>query len=136
MRNSIRQRRAMVPPEITLTPLIDSALTLLIIFIVATPMIQNAIRVDLPRGLVKEDKGAVQELVVTIDKDGNFYLNDIHMAKKNLLDEIRKVAQRAKDQMVYIRADRSVSYGCVTELVDEMKRVEGVAHVALATQKI
>lgn len=136
MRNSIRQRRAMVPPEITLTPLIDTALTLLIIFIVATPMIQNAIRVDLPRGLVKEDKGAVQEIVVTIDKDGKFYLNDIHMAKKTMLDEIRKGALHRKDQMVYIRADRSVSYGCVTELVDEMKRVEGVAHVALATQKI
>lgn len=135
MRNSVRRRRAMVVPEITLTPLIDTALNLLIIFMVAAPVIQNAIRVDLPRGVVKEDKGAVQELVVTVDNHNHFYLNDIRMSRETLLAQIAKAAKSRQDQMVYIRADRSVTYGCVTELVDELKRVEGVAHVALATQK-
>jgi biopolymer transport protein ExbD len=92
----------------------------------------------LPRGSAKEDNGAPQELVVTVKLVGNeekFYLNDIPMSKTRVLDEIKKIAKIQKDQWVYIRGDRVVSYGAVTEFVEEMKQVEGVAHVALATQK-
>lgn len=135
MRNAVRRCRALIKPEITLTPLLDTALNLLIIFMITAPMIHNAIRVDLPRGSMKEDGSAPEELVVSIDKQQKFYLNGIEMTRQAILDELTKVVQNQQDQLVYIRADRDVSYGCVTELVDEMKQVEGVAHVALATQK-
>ena len=69
MRSLNRRRRTSArEPEITLTPLIDTALTLLIIFMVTTPMIHNAIKVNLPRGRVKEDVGATQDLCVYIEK--------------------------------------------------------------------
>ena len=59
-----RRKTGCLVPEITLTPLIDTALTLLIIFMVTTPMMHNAIKVNLPRGNVKEDRGSKQELIV------------------------------------------------------------------------
>ena len=40
--------------DVNLTPLIDMALTLLIIFMVTTPMMQNSIRINLPKGHAKE----------------------------------------------------------------------------------
>ena len=49
-----RRKKAVAINDIPLTPLIDTALTLLIIFMVTTPMMQNAIKVTLPEGQAKE----------------------------------------------------------------------------------
>lgn len=140
-----RSRAGLSVPEITLTPLIDTALTLLIIFMVTTPMIHNAIKVNLPHGRVKEDVGATQDLVVYIDKDEELYINGQKIIGQqingqqtkyeNFLKELQRMIGRQEDKMVYVKADRSVSYGMVLETVDIMKRIEGIAHVAMATQR-
>ena len=133
-----RHRRRVVNtiPEITLTPLIDTALTLLIIFMVTTPMIHNAIKVNLPRGQAKEDAGVKQELIVFIDEKEKLYLNNKPMANNDeLIKELQQVVGDDKDKVVYLKADQSVRYGMVTELVDQMKVVGGIAHVALSTRK-
>lgn len=135
MTRRARSRVGLNAPEITLTPLIDTALTLLIIFMVTTPMIHNAIKVNLPHGRVKEDIGATQELVVYIDKDEKIYINGSSVKPDHFITELKKMVGREQDKMVYVKADRSVSYGFVTETVDQMKRIEGIAHVALATQR-
>lgn len=130
-----RSRASLNAPEITLTPMIDTALTLLIIFMVTTPMIHNAIKVNLPRGRVKEDIGATQDLVVYIDKHEKIYINGTSILHDRFIAELKRMVGREQDKMVYVKADRAVSYGFVTETVDQMKRVEGIAHVALATQR-
>ena len=53
MRSRGRRRRLQAMNDVSLTPLIDTALTLLIIFMVATPMMRNSIRVTLPSGQAK-----------------------------------------------------------------------------------
>ena len=133
-RRSRRRRDAIV--DIPLTPLIDTALTLLIIFMVTAPMIQNAIRVDLPRGAAKEDKGLEQELVVFIDKDGQLFFNGQQMADGDLITHLKEqVAGKNNEQTIFVKADQAASYGKVIELVDRIKVVGGVRYVALATQK-
>ncbi len=131
-----RRKLARAIPEITLTPLIDTALTLLIIFMVTTPMIHNAIKVNLPHGKAKEDAGVKQEIIVFIDEDEKLYLNNKCLASnKELITEIQQVIGEQKDKVVYLKADRTVRYGLVTELVDQMKVVGGISHVALSTRK-
>jgi len=131
-----RRKLASTIPEITLTPLIDTALTLLIIFMVTTPMIHNAIKVNLPRGQAKEDAGVKQEIIVFIDEDEKLYLNNKCLAtNKELITEIQQVIGEQKDKVVYLKADRTVRYGLVTELVDQMKVIGGISHVALSTRK-
>jgi len=131
-----RRKLASTIPEITLTPLIDTALTLLIIFMVTTPMIHNAIKVNLPRGQAKEDAGVKQEIIVFIDEDEKLYLNNKCLpTNKELIAEIQQVIGDQKDKVVYLKADRTVRYGLVTELVDQMKVVGGISHVALSTRK-
>lgn len=131
-----RRRRTISLPEISLTPLIDTALTLLIIFMVTTPMMQNAIKVTLPKGQAKEDNNAKQELVVYIDKDGKLFFGSAQMSKEQLIEEIKKNIGNEKDKTVYVKADRVVCYGDVIELVDHIKVVGGVSYVALATKKV
>lgn len=118
-----------------MTPLIDTALTLLVIFMIATPMMQNAIRVSLPKGKAKEDAGSRQEIVVYVDKDKKIFFNGNQVAYEKLIDELGKKIGSQKDKMVFVKADQAVSYGSVLELVDHIKVVGGISHVILATQK-
>lgn len=119
-------------PEITLTPLIDTALTLLVIFMVSAPMVQNGIKVDLPQGNSKE-VGAQQELVVTLNKDGKLFYNSYPLKRGDLVQTVKKSLASRDDIPVYVRADEAVSYGKVIEIVDELK-VAGVRYVAMSTR--
>jgi len=125
-----------------MTPLIDTALTLLIIFMITTPIIQNAIRVSLPKGEAKEDEGGSQELIVYIDKEKHFFFNGQELTQEQLIAQIKeRVGERETvgallDKKVYVKADQEVSYGQVIELVDRLKVVSGISHVILATQRL
>lgn len=136
-RYTSRTRRAkpLALPEISLTPLIDTALVLLVIFMVATPIVHNAIKVQLPTGKASEINSTIQDLVVYLDKDRNIFVNDQAVKKDNLMATLEKKLQAGPDQTVFVKADQSVAYGTVVELVDEIKYVGGVKYVALATQK-
>ena len=76
-------------PEITLTPLIDSALTLLIIFIVTTPMVQNGIKINLPQGKSKE-VGTQQEIVISINKKSELFFNSYPISQEDLIQTVQK----------------------------------------------
>lgn len=138
MRRYSRRRRAphSALPEIPLTPLIDTAMNLLIIFMVATPMMNNMIKVELPRGSVRESDSKQQELTVFVDKQEKMYVNGKAIANRDaLVKELRRILGAEKDKTVFIKADQSVHYGYVIELVDHLKSVGGVSYVALATQR-
>lgn len=131
----VRRRLQGAVQDISLTPLIDTALTLLIVFMVATPMMQNAIKITLPKTKASEDVQAQQELVVYIDEKGELYLNKTKYKVPQLLEEIKKMVGKAKDQTVFVKADTAVSYGNVIKMVDDIKVIGGVQYVALATTK-
>ena len=119
-------------PEVSLTPLIDTALTLLVIFMITAPMVQNGIKVDLPQGHSKE-VGNQQDLVVTIRKDNKMFFNSYPIEQKDLVNTVQKALSQNNDLPVYIRADESISYGKVIEIVDELK-FAGVKYVAMSTR--
>jgi biopolymer transport protein ExbD len=129
-----RRRASTTMPEITLTPLIDTALTLLIIFMVTSPMMHNAIKVDLPKGNAKEAQGIPEELVVHIDKEKTIFLNGKAITQTQLLAELKKKIGAQKNKTIFVKGDKNVNYGHVLELVDQVKGIEGVERVALATQ--
>lgn len=130
-----RRNRSVRTAEITLTPLIDTALTLLIIFMVTTPMLNNAIRVDLPKGNVKEDTSTRQELVVYIDQHEKLFLNGTPVGTDELIKGINDTIIVSAQKMVVVKADQAARYGMVIEIVDHIKRAGSVEYVALATQK-
>ena len=131
-RRSIR-RAALEKAELTLTPLIDTALTLLIIFMITAPMMRNAIKVSLPDGKAKEAGDEKQELVVYVDAHEKIFFNDVPMSIDHLIDTLKDKAG-PRQKTVFVRADKTVRYGKVIGIVDKIKVVGGVEYVALATQ--
>lgn len=122
--------------DIPLTPLIDTALTLLVIFMIATPIMQNSIKIDLPYGKNKEGtKAENNEITIYIDKNEDFYLDNIKLNKTELINNIKKNVADDQEKTVYIKADRTgVQYGTVIELVEDIKIINGIKYVALPTQ--
>lgn len=131
-----KRRKDQSLPEINLTPLIDTALNLLIIFMVTAPMLkkENALQVELPRGDVKEISDTQkQELVVTLDKSGKISFNNKIVSEAELINCLQKSVGDKKQKTVFVKADCAASYGKVIETVDKIKHVGGISYVALAT---
>ncbi len=126
------------PIEITLTPLIDAVLVLLIIFMVAMPIIQNAIQVELPTSSTNDVQAQVLEPVtVYIDKTRRIFLEEKEVVTTEFLLRLEEAlrARPGDDHIVMVKADQNVSYGDVVAIVDDIKYLGGVRYVALATEK-
>ena len=131
-----RNRKPIAMPEVSLTPLIDTALTLLVIFMITTPMMNNVIKVELPSSQVDETESHVQqETVVYVDKHQKIHLNGVEMDLKWIVKELQKMAQKKQIEIVFIKADQAVEYGKVIDLVDTIKMTGGIKYVALATKR-
>jgi len=133
-RRKVRKKNLIT--DIPLTPLIDTALTLLIIFMITAPMMHNAIKVQLPQGNAKEDKNTQQELVVYVDKEGKMFVNgELFATDSKVVDDLKQRVGDDKNKTVFVKADQGVNYGAVITLVDKIKTVGGIKYVALATAK-
>jgi|SRR5579871_670139 biopolymer transport protein ExbD len=121
--------------DIPLTPLIDTALTLLVIFMVTAPMMQNMIKVTLPKGTQQEGKDLKPELVVYVDAKNDLYWDGKKMDVAAICATVKTVCGAKKNQVLFVKADEKSTSGTVLELIDSIKGVGGIQHVALVTQK-
>lgn len=131
-----RPSQPIIMPEVSLTPLIDTALTLLVIFMITTPMMNNVIKVELPTSQVDEMEHHVQqETIVYIDAKGALHLNGKVLTLQEIIKELQQLGQQKKVEMVFVKADQAVEYGKVIDLVDTIKMAGGIKYVALATKR-
>lgn len=114
-------RRKRLVSEINVTPLVDVMLVLLIIFMVTAPMMTQGLDVDLPETTSKSLRQEEQPVVISISKDGALSVNNINIDRALLLQELKKSYDADKDQPVYLRADKSVPYGDVVQIMDDIK---------------
>ena len=130
------RRKPVQMSDVTLTPLIDTALVLLVIFMVASPMMHRGIKLNLPKGQVEENKNVSKPITVSIDKNEELYLNGEPAGSINqLLENLTVLLNAQKEQPVYIHADTGSSYGTVYQVMDKIKYVAGVEHVILSAEK-
>lgn len=131
-----RQRRKMAHlPEVSLTPLIDTLLVLLVIFMVTTPIMHNAIKLELPQGKAHDTGKTPEELVVALDAKNQLFINGKPCTQDVLLKTIESAIPVTAGRTVFIQADAHNNWGTVGALVSKIRSVPGVRCVAMAMQK-
>ncbi len=125
-----RNRDREVMSEINVTPFVDVMLVLLVIFMVTAPLMQQGIDVNLPKAKGKE-LPPEERLIITIKSDGEIFLNDMPVNMITLKEKLSVLSK--KNPEVFLRADRSVSYGMVAELMAEIKEA-GIERIGLVTE--
>jgi biopolymer transport protein ExbD len=131
MRRVTRRRRGQSAlPEVSLTPLIDTVLVLLIVFMVATPVVHQATKVHLPFGVSKDHNDTRDDVVVAIDYQGRISLQkDTYVSREKALQLLQQRMQEKPFTYLVVYADRDATHGTVMELVDAIKQNTGVTRV-------
>jgi biopolymer transport protein TolR len=119
--------------EINVTPLVDVMLVLLIIFMITSPMLVAGVNVDLPQTSAAPLAGQDEPLTVSIDKKGVVYILETPVERTELAAKLSAIAKAKMDTRIFVRGDKSVSYGDIVDVVSEIT-MAGFTKVALITQ--
>lgn len=121
--------------EINVTPLVDVMLVLLIIFMVAAPMMNSGVEVDLPQTRAESMPQDEEKLVLTIDAEEQVYLDDEPVDMERLEEVLLNNQRLQTESEIYVRADQSVPYGFVLR-VFAIVRQAGVENLGLVTDPL
>ena len=122
--------------EINVTPLVDVALVLLIIFMVAAPLLTTGVPLQLPE--TSADALPTPEeapLTVQIDAEGVVYIQDAPVPPGSLTARLTAIAEERSQDQVYLRADAALDYGRVMSVMGAVKS-GGFRSVALVTDPL
>ncbi|MEA2975065.1 MAG: biopolymer transport protein ExbD [Alphaproteobacteria bacterium] len=116
--------------EINVTPFIDVILVLLIIFMIAAPLATVDVAVNLPSANAEPQQRPDQPVYLTVKSDLQLTIGDEIVARDALATALAATTQNNRDERIFLRADRSVSYGNVMEIMNAL-RAAGYLKVAL-----
>ena len=120
---------------INVTPMVDVMLVLLIIFMVTAPMLQQGVDVNLPKAATASLQGKNEQVVLSIDKQGQVFLGkdnklDLETLPKKMAAIMKE--KPAADQKVYIKADQDLDYGRVMAVMGKLHQ-GGITQIGLVS---
>ncbi len=120
--------------EINVTPFIDVMLVLLIIFMVAAPLATVDIQVNLPASTAEPQQRPDKPVYLTLKSDLTLALGNDTVARELLGGTLDDAAKGQKDTRIFLRADKTVPYGEVMEVMN-LLRTAGYLKVALVSME-
>jgi biopolymer transport protein ExbD len=115
--------------DINVTPFIDVMLVLLIIFMIAAPLSTVDLPVDLPSSTAVPQKRPDKPTYVTIKSDLAVAIGETAVKRVDLVHALDAMAEEGKDRRILLRADRSVPYG---ELMNVLERLRAGGYTKIA----
>ncbi len=119
--------------EINVTPFVDVMLVLLIIFMVTAPLMSTGVEMDLPRADAPALATDEDQLVLSIDKDARYFLQDQTFTLEELKPRLAAIAEANPGKPMFVRADGKLPYETVLQAL-AVARASGMTKVGLVTQ--
>jgi biopolymer transport protein ExbD len=121
--------------EINITPMLDLAYVLLVIFIIMTTATVQGIKVNLPKASAQPSLAENKTKAITIAADGTIYLDTFPVTMSELENTLRQYKAANPSLPVIIKADSTIAYQHVVDVLDLMGRLE-ITQLGLVTQRI
>jgi biopolymer transport protein TolR len=125
-------------PEVNVTPLVDVALVVLIIFMVVTPLAMKSFWLNIPK---EPDEAAAQPpsdadkpLVLTIDREGEIRINQAVVPRAELAERLPRMIAANRRKVLHFDAHDEAPYGLAVEVMD-LCRSSGARSIAIFTEK-
>jgi biopolymer transport protein ExbD len=133
MRRELYEQK--VQDEINITPLLDLAWVLLVVFIIAVTAAVQGIKINLPKAsnAVSEVKPSTK--AITIAADGTIYLDSYPVTLPELETRLRAFKAVDPNLPVVVRGDEMVHYRNIIEILDLLAKLE-ITQLGLVTQKL
>ena len=120
--------------EINITPLLDLAFVLLIIFMITTPLLENSMNLVIPSSGEKNPEiNSSQVQTISIDRNQAIRLNNQVVDLKSLGAELAELKQQNRDVAVVIRPDRDLPVQELVNVMDALQRAQ-ITKVGVATK--
>jgi len=109
--------------EINVTPLIDLAFALLIIFMITAPLLEQSIDIDLPVESARPQSAKAPQMQdISIDADGRYFWGAEAMSAEQIDEMLALLALDPEPPVIRVRADASIHYQAVVDLIDMIKQ--------------
>jgi biopolymer transport protein TolR len=131
-----RGRRRAVMSEINVTPFVDVMLVLLIVFMVSAPLLTVGVPIDLPQSQAKALEQDNQPLTVSVNVDGQVFLQDQQIQLDDLVPKLKAIIQARggkPDDLIYVRGDKKADYGTMMRVMGRISAA-GFQRIALVTE--
>lgn len=136
--DTVRKRTARA--ELNITPMVDIVFVLLIIFMVAAPMIEQGVDLDLPQTETVPIESPKDKFIVRIFKgktetDNQIFIEKTEIPLKNFEEKLKTNAKIQEKREIFLHASRDLSYGYVVRIMAIMKKA-GVNNISLVTEPL
>jgi biopolymer transport protein ExbD len=121
--------------DINITPMLDLAYVLLIIFIIMTTASVQGVKVDLPHGSSTQSLAVPKTKVISVSNSGQIFMDAIPVSVGELEGKLRDAMAVTPDLPVVLKGDRAVQYEKIMTVLDICGRV-GIKSIGLASQHI
>jgi biopolymer transport protein ExbD len=120
--------------EINITPLLDLAFVLLIIFMITTPLLESSMNLVIPSSSEKNPPiNSTQVQIISIDRTDTVKLNDQIVDSQALATQLAELKQNNPDVAVVIRPDRELPVQKLVTLMDALQQAQ-ITKVGIATK--
>ena len=129
-----RSARPKIVAEINITPLTDVALTLLIIFMITTPLIlQSSIKVNLPEAASGRPLTSTRQINITVSGDNSVYLDDKLVTRKELISKVKMLHRNNQELEVLLFSDKTVRFKNIVSILDDLNEI-GIKNLNIAAK--
>jgi len=118
--------------EINITPFVDVMLVLLVIFMVAAPLMESGIPIELPKASAKALPKTQKPITLNVTAEKKIYINQTEIDASRLVTELQNYYKERKNKEIFIRADGSLPYSFVAQTMAAVK-LAGINKIGLVT---